>query len=308
MTNLDKPAGGNVLVGWLVADDGKTAVNIGSAAGGAPATLSYKTSDGANILAKYSGFMMTSESSATATTMGTTVLYGGMINTGALPHVRHLLVAWDPNPDKKGIAVGLRQQIDIAILAAQEAADANRNGNGDAARIALEKLINTIEGSKGPNYGDPNKDGKTENPGDGFGVFNYADDASKHAGFASAAAPQDQTIVTNAQAVQAAALAAKNAATAARDNALLAYAQTDPAICALYEANALADLQTAAAQADAVYMGSQDMGTIVVLPGQPKAPSAGDINYGPIALAALLAGMVLFVGGGYLWKRSRSHA
>ena len=55
-------------------------------------------------------------------------------------------------------------------------------------------MVNIIEGTgdgKGANF-----DATCGNPGDDFGVLNYAPDA-KHAGFAASAAPEDAVIGKN---------------------------------------------------------------------------------------------------------------
>jgi len=71
----------------------------------------------------------------------------------------------------KGIAVGLREQAWLAFVHARLAVQSKKLSD---VQLHAEHVVNIIEGVGGPNYGDLDKNGTADNPGDGFGVLNYA--------------------------------------------------------------------------------------------------------------------------------------
>jgi len=88
-------------------------------------------------------------------------------------------------------------------------------------------VVNIIEGSKGPNFGDKNGNGQVENPGDGFGVLTYASAAAAHAGLAAAASYADALVKLHGQHVMDAAANVTDRATLARDKALVVAGAAD---------------------------------------------------------------------------------
>jgi LPXTG-motif cell wall-anchored protein len=242
-----------------------------------------------------------------------------------LVHARHLLVAFDTNPDKKGIAVGYRQQGALALTHANLGLAQAKAGNLAGAKTHAEHVVNIIEGSKGANFGDLDKDGATGNPGDGFGVLPYADDTVKHANLAQTAAGGDDVFDTYAPMAVASANAAKSKVTLARDTVLPVLGATETTIASLYLTNVVAVLTKAVNGIDAngdgvieataaegginqAYWSAQKTATISVAPGAPKPPATGDIGYGSIALIALAGGLVLFAGGAFLYRRNRAYS
>jgi plastocyanin len=118
----------------------------------------------------------------------------GQLPPKALIHIRHLLVSFDATPKKIGLEVGLRGQVDVVHQHAEFMRDAQAAGDLASVKLHAEHLVNIIEGAKGANYGDLNKDGKVTNPGDGFGLLpngdqlGYLQGSKDHAGLAANAA------------------------------------------------------------------------------------------------------------------------
>jgi hypothetical protein len=264
------------------------------------------------------------ETSATVTTPSTTVAYSGAINKAGRVEVRALLVAVDTNPDKKGAAVGYRQQATLALTHGNLGLAQAKAGNLTGAKTHAEHVVNIIEGSKGAKFGDLDKDGTTGNPGDGMGVLAYAADVIKRANAAQTAGAGDDILDTYAPMAVGSVNGADSELTLARDTALTVFSTTDPAIAGLYLTNVVALLGKAVNGVDAngdgvidataaeggvnqAYWSAQKMATIsVAVPA--KAPATGDIGYGSIALMALASGLVLFVGGAVLYRRNRAHS
>jgi LPXTG-motif cell wall-anchored protein len=261
--------------------------------------------------------------------------YAHTIPAGALAHIRHVVYSWMGNPVytsgfyagqdlPKGIVVGLREQTNTALTHANLSV-----GSGTIGGIKTHacRVINILEGTGGDNF-----DGSCGNPGDGFGALNYAVDM-KHAGFAAGAAPDDNVVVRHGKEAVDSANQSTAWAVDARDQALLALGSTDTAAARLFISNAQESLRKALMGFDAdgdgvveritgeggawqAYGASQDMGTFtltataVVDEEDPpiKLPAAGDSNVPTLALAALMLGALLLVGGGVIFRVSRRRA
>ena len=184
--------------GWFVSDNGP--VSVGVLVPDVNGTINHKASlmsggapTGENNFARHHTFMVTLEPLPDPDPAPTNeVAYSHTIPAGAFVHIVHLVFSWAPSPayttgfhagTPKGIIVGLREQTSNASLHAQLSADSST--------LLLVKthachVVNIVEGIDGPNF-----DAFCGNPGDGFGVLSYADDAFKHASFAAGAAPED---------------------------------------------------------------------------------------------------------------------
>ena len=71
--------------------------------------------------------------------------------------------------------------------------ESQAGGNLAGVKLHAEHLVNIIEGNKGADFGDLNKDGKVTNPGDGYGLlqggeqFGYLLGSKDHAELAATA-------------------------------------------------------------------------------------------------------------------------
>ncbi|MBI2872737.1 MAG: hypothetical protein HYY00_06070 [Chloroflexi bacterium] len=316
LVDVPAPAAGTQYEGWLL--EGATKLSIGElqrqvVQGGI--VFTYVEPASGNLAAKYSGFQITIKPSGD-------VAYSDTIPAAGMAHVRHLLSAWDTNPDKKGIAVGLRQQTALAMTHAQLAAKATTLAD---VKQHAEHVVNIIEGSKGANFGDKDGNGTVENPGDGRGVLGYADDAIAHAGLTAKAVPDRALIVGNSKRVIDSATNVKDWAGGARDNALLAIQQTNLSLATIFISNAAQSLTWAATGRDAdgsgvidgipgeggaqtAYTSAQDMGSFSLKKGKeglPTTPVTGDLAVPQLALYALLAGAALTTLGLLMLRRRR---
>ena len=255
--------------------------------------------------------------------------YLHQIPAGGILHIRHLAYSLGGNPAytkgfhkgaPKGIVVGLREQTAVALLHA--------NLSGESATLKLVQLhachvVNIVEGEKGTNF-----DASCGNPGDGFGVLNYADAAVLHAGLATSSAADDPVIAKHHTEVVDSAKQTQALATVARDGALKSAASNDLFAAKLFIEAVRDQLMKALEGSDAdgdgtiertmaeggakqAYWAAQDMGQYVVT-AAPKAddevkpPPAGDTNVTNIALASLLVGVFLLLTGAYIYRRSRT--
>ena len=231
LTGLPAVAG-KTLVGWLVSDDGKTFVNTGvlTPDGSGNINATYTSPTGQNIAGLYNKFIVSAEdpSNAAATAPAGQVV-AEAINAApeALMHVRHDIYQWDAAPNKTGLTVGTLSQAKLLSQHAHLLQDAVKAGNLDMAKLHAEHVVNIVEGSKGADYGDLNKNGKTDNPGDGFGVLEYAKQGAQHAGFAASTADANDYVKLHSMHVVDTSNNVIDWATQAKDAALKVLAAAD---------------------------------------------------------------------------------
>ena len=280
---------------------------------------------GENLFADFNTFVVTVEPTIdTDPDPSDVVAYVHTIPTGGILHIRHLLFSWTGNPPyesglyegtPKGIAVGLREQVWLAWVHAELAADSS-----DLAGIAqhAEHVVNIIEGADGENFGDIDGDGDTQNPGDGFGVLPYAADTIAHAELTVSDAPGDETIAAHSADVIDWANHVIAEATLARDNALLAADAVSVGSSSgadLFIGNVV-DATDAALNGDddgggakQAYWAAQDMGAYALDTSvDVSAPTVGDPFIPTLALPALALGVFFLLSGAYMYRRSRSRA
>ena len=182
--------------GWLVnSANGKNASlgRLTPDANGA-VNLTYEDPANGNLLAAYDSVLITNEDlESVPSTPSTDVALSGKLPPQALVHIRHLLVSFPATPKQIGLEVGLRSQVDLVRQHAQFMSDAQTSGDLATVKLHAEHLVNIIEGTKGADYGDINKDGKVTNPGDGYGLLpngdqlGYLQGSKDHAALAAAA-------------------------------------------------------------------------------------------------------------------------
>ena len=315
LTGVPQPAAGTSYYGWLIADD-KTETSVGelavSAAGAVDVT--YNAPDGANLLATHHTFVISSSDQSAAP-----ALYSSNVPADALLPLRSLLVGLATNPDGKGIAVGLREQTQMALDRANLAMASTTPADK---QLYLKQVINIIGGSMSSDY-----DASAGDEGDGFGVLNYAAAAIDQANLAKTAVPDNETVAAQADAVVASVNNATAAATAAWNNAVWGVAQIDDeVILDLALTNVVLNLNKAIDGVDdngdgvpgnagaeggtkRAYIEAQDIAKLVLVKGEPPdvvppvLPDTGDVSAGLAALGVMIAGLALLMAGALLLRR-----
>jgi hypothetical protein len=189
------PEPGATITGWLTSASGE-AVRLGELKPDASgkAALTYTDREKRNLIALFDRALVTAESTNDGAAPAGKELLRDEASPGAMVHVRHLLARFDTTPGNTALATGLLAQ---ATLAAERAAAAKRAAEANdlaGVRSQLEQVVNLIEGDRGANAGDLNGDERRDNPGDGFGLLNYAAASAEHAQLAMDAAPRDETV------------------------------------------------------------------------------------------------------------------
>jgi plastocyanin len=165
---------GKAFYAWLTNASSTGVVSLGRLTPDAvgAVNLTYDDPASGNLLATYDTLIVTNEDlESVPASPSNDIAFSGQLPSKALVHIRHLLVGFDATPNKIGLEVGLRTQVDLIHQHAQFMSDAQASGNLATVKLHAEHLVNIIEGAKGPDYGDLNKDGKVTNPGDGYGLL-----------------------------------------------------------------------------------------------------------------------------------------
>ena len=313
--DLDLPPLGpdEVYEGWLVTDAGdrpqSTGILVQDENGHVNQT--YISANGENLFSVFDKFVISIEPVPDSDPApSANKPYVRVIPAGGILHIRHLLYSWQGNPPygadnfhagtPKGITVGLREQTWVALTHANLSSSSTSIGD---VRAHACHVVNIIEGSAGANY-----DPTCGDPGDGFGVLNYANDTVLHAGLSDTAAAGDPVIGPNSAMVVDSANQTWTLAKQARDRALDAIAAGDLLVAQLHIGNAESSLEKAMGSARSAHWSAQDMGMYTFPIPEVDAPKTGDTSFTVFALGALALGAFLLLTGGLVYRRSRRRA
>ena len=325
-------ASGENYYAWLSSDDQSSFLALGTIEldGTGGGSLTYTSPTGENLIDGYNGFCVSSESAGAVSTQpdGDSIKMSDVILPGTMAHLRHVMSAWTPAADGKGLAVGSREQTDIGLTHATLSVDSTSLAD---IQSHAHHVINIVEGSAGDNY-----DASFGDPGDGFGVLLYAADADKHSGFAAGVEGASANVALHSVHVEDTSTNVVNWATQARDKALEALVATDAATAkaAMVEAQGLLDsalngkdgsnapvidgggARTAYQHGQLmsgyspVFSTTPPSGLQVAVPTAtavpPAAPTTGDTTVAGVAKMGLIAALMLVSMGGLLLIQRRA--
>src|SRR5574341_716910 len=194
VSNLPSNAAGEYYA-WLTSD--KAVLNLGEILpdSSGNANLLYFSLGDENLLATYTGFLITIEAPGSNPSQpSSNVVFGGVIAPSVLAPARQMLVAGDAAPNHIGYAVGLVGQAEELLRHAREIDNAARAGDVASMNRHIEHLSAILAGKGSPQYLDFQGDGFVSDPGDGFGILNYAEAIIQQAHIAASApdANEDQ--------------------------------------------------------------------------------------------------------------------
>lgn len=163
------PPGSGVLVGWLL-DDAGTPFKMGLVQAGT--RTQFKDPEGRDLFGLLSGALVSVEESDQVTAPGVITLRGSL-PPSLLPALREVAVkAATPN----GLAFdpGHGEQAEVLETHGGLLDEAAKANDYQGMRLHAEHVVNIVVGQNNPQYGDLDGDGAVTNPGDGFGVAEYA--------------------------------------------------------------------------------------------------------------------------------------
>jgi len=221
------PASGGEYHAWLRGEQSALRLGVLTPDESNTAELKYVDAQGQNLLALYSGFLVTVEAAGSSpASPSAQIVVGGDVPAGALGPARNLLVAAETTPFSRAFAVGLIDQVEELFIHTH-AVDTAASG-GDLASLDRhgEHMLALLEGREGANYTDLTGDGFVTDPGDGFGIFRYADAITEQAQAALAAPDATENVKLHAGHLL---VLAENMRAWARQIEELALAAHDPA-------------------------------------------------------------------------------
>lgn len=172
--SLPDPAEGFQYEAWLIDDSGEILISLGipQKNNAGQYTLTYLDPQSRNLLDGFNRMEITLESNPDPSpNPSDSVLYSSGVPSGALTHIRHLLVSFPSNPNAIGMTNGLLGTSRLVQVSGEELERAFKNGDEKAVRANAEAIINLIVGSQSSDYKDWDGDGTINDPGDGFGLL-----------------------------------------------------------------------------------------------------------------------------------------
>ncbi|MBN2117959.1 MAG: protein kinase [Anaerolineales bacterium] len=159
---------------WLMEDDAEQRISIGILRIGLDnkGAIIYWDEKGQNLIGKYSALEITLEPDPDPNpNPSNTVAYSVRLPEGGLTHVRHLLFSFGTTPNQIGFIHGLNKDTNLLAQSAEQMLAAFEEDDEDAVLLQAENMLNLIVGNQSEEYKDWNGNGKTDDPGDGYGLL-----------------------------------------------------------------------------------------------------------------------------------------
>jgi plastocyanin len=170
----DAPPAGEALYAFLTTLDGSATQALGALTldGGGGATGSFTAPDGSNLAARFNRLVISREPAGSSPSKpGGQLVFEGVLPGQAFGSLNQLLASGPGLPAQQGYVTGIRLQTDELVRHAKFVADAQAAGDLAGVKRHAEHVYNLIAGSLDPKFGDLNGDGRSQNPGDGFGLL-----------------------------------------------------------------------------------------------------------------------------------------
>jgi plastocyanin/uncharacterized membrane protein YozB (DUF420 family) len=178
LVNLEKPPSGKVYYGWLVGGT-RQFLSIGKIEpdenGAATIRQSFTRR---NLISEFDNFVITTENPNGTPTQPGEVLYSGKEPPDSFAKIREIVGKATDTPNLYGYAVGARLQTDELVRQAALIQELMKVGNIEESWAHAEAIINLIKGGAGENL---DGDKTTVQPGDGYGLRKYVENAIKSA-------------------------------------------------------------------------------------------------------------------------------
>jgi serine/threonine protein kinase len=168
------PPKGSQYQAWLIEDDGEQRISIGVIKFDQDnkGSLTFVDSQGRNLVGIYHALEITVEPDPDDNpNPSTQVAFSVILPDEGYMHVRHLLFEFSGTPNKTGFIRGLDADTTLINDSANTMLSALESKNEAGIRLQAEEMLNVLVGNQSSDYLDWNKDGKTDDPGDGFGLL-----------------------------------------------------------------------------------------------------------------------------------------
>jgi eukaryotic-like serine/threonine-protein kinase len=170
MAEVGPSVSGTQYALWLDRDGQPLFLGSFQSAGG----VSFAGDAQENLLGAYAAAFITVESDDhTGGSPGGQIVFRGAAPDGPLAHIRALVAGAPETPGRQAYLVGAEEETRLALEHAGFMNDALAAGSLSMARQHAEHIVNILDGRDGDFFGDLDRNGLAENPGDGFGVRSY---------------------------------------------------------------------------------------------------------------------------------------
>ncbi|NWF64423.1 MAG: protein kinase [Chloroflexi bacterium] len=172
--SLPDPTYGAQYEAWLINDSAETLTSLGllQKNNSGQYTLTYLDPESRNLLDGFNRMEITLETLPDPSpNPSDTISYSSGLPSGALTHIRHLLVSFGSTPNQIGLTEGLVETSQLVANHGEQLEQAFLSGDEETVRAHAEAIINLIVGKQSGDIKDWDKDGKINNPGDGFGLL-----------------------------------------------------------------------------------------------------------------------------------------
>lgn len=172
LSGVSPPPPGRVYVGWLTSStQGPLRLGPIAVESDGRVAFNYHDPNHQNLLVTYEGVQITLEPASGGAQPSGPPVYAGSLPTQALTYLRTLVASAADVPFQRGYAIGIRANAEEVLRQAQAAQAGAQAGDLASVRRHAEVIVNIIEGKEGRDYGDLDKDGRTLDPSDGFGLL-----------------------------------------------------------------------------------------------------------------------------------------
>lgn len=182
MEGVSPPPEGSHYELWLV-DDSFNTLNLGQFP--VDGNVDYSGDTSQNLIARYNGGFISIEPDGVDDGEIGPVAFEGTIPAESLLHIRHVVTAFEANPEGNAFLIGAEEQLLLAIEHTGFMLEELANDDLREAQRHAEHVVNILDGESGELFGDLDGDGVPQNPGDGLGLRSYLEGAKQHAQLAA---------------------------------------------------------------------------------------------------------------------------
>ncbi|MCE7860739.1 MAG: hypothetical protein DYG86_13255 [Chloroflexi bacterium CFX2] len=168
------PEDGHYYEAWLIDDSNEVLTSLGTLEKNQAGqySLTYLDPQSRNLLNIYNRMEITLEANPDPSpNPSDDIVFSSAVPPGALTHIRHLLGSFGGTPDQTPLTTGLLQTSQLVHDAGEAMAAALEAGDEKTLRVNAEVMINLIVGNQSGDHKDWDKNGKVDDPGDGFGLL-----------------------------------------------------------------------------------------------------------------------------------------
>jgi hypothetical protein len=179
LTGVPNSPANQAYQAWLVSDDQTQFLSAGLLRVRPDGSVEHEfsTPGSDNLILRFAAVQITLEPAAGSSRPTGKPVLAGAPQPEAWQQVRQAFAenrGKPATPLNTPFARGLQEQMLVATQHMQNAASAAGIGSRPGARLHMEHVVNIIVGRGSERYGDHDGDGQPTNPGDGFGVREYA--------------------------------------------------------------------------------------------------------------------------------------